>query len=52
MLSSGSATKLAQTALPEEPILLRIYKSEPQSSGEAEVRFHRLLEPQTITEAS
>jgi len=32
------------TALPEEPILLRIYKSEPQSSGEAEVRFHRLLE--------
>jgi len=32
------------TALPEEPILLRIYKTEPQSSGEAEVRFHRLLE--------
>lgn len=32
------------TALPEEPILLRIYKTEPQSSGDAEVRFHRLLE--------
>lgn len=33
------------TALAEEPILLRILKSAPQSSGDAEVRFQRLLEP-------
>jgi hypothetical protein len=32
------------TALPEEPILLRIYKTEPQSSAIAEDRFHKLLE--------
>lgn len=32
------------TALPEEPILLRIYKTEPQASGEIEICFHRLLE--------
>jgi hypothetical protein len=32
------------TALPEEPILLRIYRTEPQSSAIAEDRFHRLLE--------
>jgi hypothetical protein len=32
------------TALPEEPILLRIYRTEPQSAAQAEERFHRLLE--------
>lgn len=32
------------TALPEEPILLRIYKTDQQASGSAEDRFHRLLE--------
>lgn len=32
------------TALPEEPILLRIYRTELQNSVQAEERFHRLLE--------
>ncbi len=32
------------TALPEEPILLRIYRTELQSSANVEDRFHRLLE--------
>ncbi|MGV0809017.1 GIY-YIG nuclease family protein [Mycolicibacterium setense] len=32
------------TALPEEPILLRIYRTDPQTSAIAEDRFHRLLE--------
>ncbi len=32
------------TALPEEPVLLRIYRTEPQNSAQAEDRFHRLLE--------
>lgn len=32
------------TALPEEPVLLRIYRIEPQSSANAEDRFHRLRE--------
>lgn len=32
------------TALPEEPILLRIYRTERQTSADAEERFHRLLE--------
>ncbi|MDH6246679.1 hypothetical protein M2432_004337 [Mycobacterium sp. OTB74] len=32
------------TALPEEPIFLRIYKTELQSSANTEDRFHRLLE--------
>lgn len=32
------------TALPEEPILLRIYRTEYQAAGIAEDRFHRLLE--------
>ena len=32
------------TALPEEPILLRIYRTELQAAENAEGRFHRLLE--------
>jgi hypothetical protein len=32
------------TALPEEPVLLRIYKTEPRAAAQAEERFHRLLE--------
>ncbi|WP_458602775.1 hypothetical protein [Rhodococcus ruber] len=32
------------TALPEEPILLRIYRTEPGAAAAAETTFHRLLE--------
>lgn len=32
------------TALPEEPILLRIYRTDPDRSGPVETSFHRLLE--------
>lgn len=32
------------TALPEEPILLRIYRTESRTAAQVEERFHRLLE--------
>lgn len=32
------------TALPEEPVLLRIYRTEPGAAAPAETIFHRLLE--------
>jgi hypothetical protein len=32
------------TALPEEPILLRIYRTDGSATGPVEAQFHRLLE--------
>ncbi|MFF0239112.1 GIY-YIG nuclease family protein [Rhodococcus pyridinivorans] len=32
------------TALPEEPVLLRIYRTDPGAAASAETTFHRLLE--------
>jgi hypothetical protein len=37
-------TQIRTTALPEEPILLRIYRTDGQSAAPAEATFHRLLD--------
>ena len=37
-------SQIRTTALPEEPILLRIYRTNGDSAAHAEAAFHRLLD--------